>query len=63
LGKPRKRRTSEEATNSSLVGPEDPERGNPPPHTEKDEQSQCKSSEHFGCKPFSTSIKSLPKGN
>jgi hypothetical protein len=43
LGKPRKRRTSEEATNSSLVGPEDPERGNPPPHTEKDEQSQCKS--------------------
>ena len=43
LGKPRKRRTPEESTNSNLVGPEDPERGNPPPHTEKDEQSQRKS--------------------
>jgi len=31
LGKPRKRRSPEES-DSNLVGPEDPERGNPPPH-------------------------------
>jgi hypothetical protein len=35
LGKPRKHMTLEES-DSNLVGPEDPERGNPPPHAEKD---------------------------
>ena len=31
LGKPRKRKTPDES-DSNLVGPEDPERGNPQPH-------------------------------
>ena len=34
LGRPRKRRTQEES-DSNLVGPEDPDRGNPPPHKKK----------------------------
>lgn len=36
-GKPRKRRIHDES-DSSLVGPEDPDRGYPPPH--EDEESE-----------------------
>lgn len=40
MEKPRKLRISEES-DSNLIGPEDPERGNPPQHSEKEEQSEC----------------------
>jgi hypothetical protein len=42
VGRPKRQKVQDESV-SNLVGPEDPERGNPPSHKKKDRQSQGES--------------------